>query len=744
MGTAGGRTQAGNRILIGTDPVLHNFTQSLNDPRAPIIREGIAFAGKQTGRTGLYFNTSCGGASTNVLPALGLLSTGSGSWTVNAGPPCGGAVSLIASEPTFATLTTVSLADWQCSVHQSWPTFASDWSALAVATDTTTRPTCGVDPNTQLSACGQAYILIAGSSIVVVSDSIAVTPTDATNPVGTSHTVTARVTNDGVPQAGVTVTFTVTGRNTDAPGTCAPAQCVTNASGEVSFTYLGANGAGDDTIKASFTDSAGSLQSATAQKHWESVAGVPTIFPVPDWVEDVEVDLDFTPQEDEVRTAYLSAQEAGVRILDVTDPDAINNLGSYDPDTCPNGGSMVPFFADDVSFVELESLDALFVAAGRCGVIVLDVSDPAAPLVLGRYDTPVWAEAVEVKLFEDSVIGYIADHNGGLVIVDFSNLFDGTPSAPVLLGAIGSSTPGWGTGAAIDVAILDNEVNLLAFVATTQGLRVVGVNNPMSPQLIGSYNSPAGNPPEVSQDISLSEDGDTAFIAGWQAGLLAIDVSDPTEPALLGRISTSPGNAYYESEIDGSVAFATEGKLGLRTFTVGEGGLEEIDGEEPIPIAGGDGWAWDVQTLNGVAYVTFGILENGTGGLAVIELEGSGIPVDFSGDPGPDGDGDGTPDADDNCSVVANADQADANQDGFGDACDADYNEDGFVSAADFSILRAAFGSTTGDPRWNAEVDHDGNGAISAADFSVMRARLGTPPGPSGLSCAGSVPCPSP
>ena len=190
--------------------------------------------------------------------------------------------------------------------------------------------------------------------------------------------------------------------------------------------------------------------------------------------------------------------------------------------------------------------------------------------------------------------------------------------------------------------------------------------------------------------------------------------------------------------------FATEGKVGLRTFALTEGGLQTIEGEEPIPIADGDGWAWDVQTADGVAYVTYGILEagprGGTGGLTVIELEPSGIVVDF----GPDGDGDGTPDADDNCSDVANADQADANQDGFGNACDADYNDDGMVAAADFSALRAAFGSQAGGPGWNAEVDHDGNGVISAADFSVFRARYGTAAGPSGLSCAGIAPCPRP
>ncbi len=462
-----------------------------------------------------------------------------------------------------------------------------------------------------------------------------------------------------------------------------------------------------------------------------------------DWAEDVEVHVDFTPQQVEVRTAYVALQDEGMKIFDVSNPDAIATLGSYDPETCPNGNGTAGFFADDVSFVE--SLSALFVAAGRCGVIVLDVSNPAAPVVLGRYDTPVWAEAVEVVTSGDSVIGYIADHNGGLVIVDFSNLFDGTPSAPVLLGAIGSSAAGWGTGAAIDVAFLDNDSDLLAFVACSQGLRVVNVENPASPQLIGSFNtSPSGSPPEVPQDVTLSEDGNTAIVAGWQAGLLAIDVSDPTAPTLLNRISTTPGLAYYESEIDGNFVFATEGTGGLRTFVLGDGGLQTIEGEEPIPIADGQGWAWDVRTADGVAYVTYGILGDGTGGLTVIELEPSGIVVDLSGDPGPDGDGDGTPDSDDNCSEVANAGQADANQDGFGNACDADYNDDGFVGGADFSALRTAYASQVGQPHWNAEVDHNGDGVIGGADFSVFRARFGTAAGPSGLSCAGSAPCPSP
>ena len=270
MGTAGGRTLAGNRILIGTDPVLHG-ANATND-RGRIIRTGIAFAGKQPGRTGIYFDTSCDYSShAGELTALTQMSTGTGTWTASNAAPCGGAVSLIASEPSFAGpsgLTSSSLQGWGCSVHQTYPTFTSDWSPLAVATDAATKPNCGVDPNTGASACGQAYILISGSSIVVVSGSIALAPLSGSSAAGGSHTVTAHLTAGGSPLGGKTVTFTITGQNAGVSGSCVPAGCVSDVNGDVAFTYTDVNGAGSDTIKGSFVDAAGSLQAATAAWSW--------------------------------------------------------------------------------------------------------------------------------------------------------------------------------------------------------------------------------------------------------------------------------------------------------------------------------------------------------------------------------------------------------------------------------------------------------------------------------------------
>ena len=77
--------------------------------------------------------------------------------------------------------------------------------------------------------------------------------------------------------------------------------------------------------------------------------------------------------------------------------------------------------------------------------------------------------------------------------------------------------------------------------------------------------------------------------------------------------------------------------------------------------------------------------------------------------PALDTDGDGLLNPFDNCAMTINPTQLDADQDGYGNICDADLNNSGTVTTADFAILR---------PRLNA------------------------PPGPSGLACAGTVPCP--
>ena len=108
----------------------------------------------------------------------------------------------------------------------------------------------------------------------------------------------------------------------------------------------------------------------------------------------------------------------------------------------------------------------------------------------------------------------------------------------------------------------------------------------------------------------------------------------------------------------------------------------------------------------------------------------------------PDSDGDGIPDPSDTCVDVDDAVHRDADRDGYGDSCDPDYNNDGAVGIPDFNVFRSQFGLTDEDPGFNPLVDHNGDGAIGIPDFNVFRRYFGQAPGPSGLACAGTVPCP--
>ncbi len=110
--------------------------------------------------------------------------------------------------------------------------------------------------------------------------------------------------------------------------------------------------------------------------------------------------------------------------------------------------------------------------------------------------------------------------------------------------------------------------------------------------------------------------------------------------------------------------------------------------------------------------------------------------------PALDTDGDGVLDALDNCAMTPNPTQLDANQDGYGNICDADLNNSGTVTTADFGLLRSVLNQAAGSSPTAEAADLNGSGTVTTADFAILRPRLNTPPGPSGLACAGTVPCP--
>lgn len=91
-----------------------------------------------------------------------------------------------------------------------------------------------------------------------------------------------------------------------------------------------------------------------------------------------------------------------------------------------------------------------------------------------------------------------------------------------------------------------------------------------------------------------------------------------------------------------------------------------------------------------------------------------------------DADHDGIADQNDNCTLIANKDQRDTDNDGFGNVCDADLDNSGFVNLDDFDIFVSNFGSN------NIHADFDGTGFVNLDDFDIFVTLFGEQPGPSG------------
>ena len=108
-----------------------------------------------------------------------------------------------------------------------------------------------------------------------------------------------------------------------------------------------------------------------------------------------------------------------------------------------------------------------FVTDGLAGLAIVDVTDPAAPVLVGRAAIDGQARGLAV----DGDHAYVAAGSAGLVVVDVSDL-----RAPKVQGAARVS------GSAIRVDYSGG----LAFVAAWNDARVYDVSNPAAPRFVGA------------------------------------------------------------------------------------------------------------------------------------------------------------------------------------------------------------------------------------------------------------------
>jgi hypothetical protein len=249
----------GNVIIQGSDPVFHS-----GQGGHQFTVGAVKFAVDKVGKTGAYISLSCYYHDTPNFTPVSLLDGISPAGFSVRGVGCFNDVHIVASHPALSGITDATLSNWSCSVHEGFDKWPADFEVLAIARGIGSEIFTASD-GTQ----GTPYILARG--VTAISD-IRLDPVEATNQVGTSHTLTATVTTDtpvpDTPVVGTIVTFTVeAGPNLGTTGTA-----ITNSSGVATFSYTSNGTIGDDIIRARFTDSASRVQTSNlATKHWRNI-----------------------------------------------------------------------------------------------------------------------------------------------------------------------------------------------------------------------------------------------------------------------------------------------------------------------------------------------------------------------------------------------------------------------------------------------------------------------------------------
>jgi hypothetical protein len=255
----------------------------------------------------------------------------------------------------------------------------------------------------------------------------------------------------------------------------------------------------------------------------------------------------------------------GLRVLNVQSGSAPTLVGYLeDPTLVFNGVAVTGTYA--------------YVACGTAGLKVVDISRPTSPGIVGSFATPGYAWAV-------SVVGpyaYVADGAQGISVIDISN-----PTSPVGVGWI--DTP----GAAEDIVV----VNGLAYVADGNSLQIIDVSNPSSLVVRGSQTFAAG----ISA-VEVKVQNNIAYVAGAGAGLITVDVSNPSSPIQLAIVppSGSTSARTLGVVVSGSLAYVANyvGGLGvvdvsnpaapvLRSTIMTTGDLRDV-GVQPNWLYGAD------------------------------------------------------------------------------------------------------------------------------------------------------------
>jgi len=235
-------------------------------------------------------------------------------------------------------------------------------------------------------------------------------------------------------------------------------------------------------------------------------------------------------------------------------------LGVADATTLAAVGRYDAALPADLAARDMEDLSVdggrAYLAAWGYGVLIADLSDPANPVELGRFEFP-FASAIEAH--GDRVYVSSTTNGGFFKVLDVSD-----PAHPSELGSLTTSQT-------YDLTVRGDYAYLVDGSAFGDGgLRIVDVSNASAPNVVGQDTACS-----EARGIDVSADGNTTYVACTDGSLRISDTSDKANPVLIGSVML-PGVPSLDFNTTYSVVV-----VGNTAYVGNDYGLDEVDISNP-------------------------------------------------------------------------------------------------------------------------------------------------------------------
>ncbi len=189
--------------------------------------------------------------------------------------------------------------------------------------------------------------------------------------------------------------------------------------------------------------------------------------------------------------------------------------------------------------------DKLYVWDSSRTLTLLDVSDPLAPQTVSEFSPGFHVRAM---LVEDDKLYLQNEHD--VVIYDISS-----PASPTVLGSLSGS----GTHNEMkSIWVIEGDY---LYTGGSSGLHIISIADPTAPSLTGELNVPL-------EYGAIAIQGDYAYTVEQTDGLRIQDISNIQYPHMVGRLDTA--GLAQDVLVRGNYAYVADGLLGVRIIDVSD------------------------------------------------------------------------------------------------------------------------------------------------------------------------------